>query len=135
MTASHPPDPAYPKSLITLGDHIRKRRLDLKLTQKQVAEILGVTESSVWNWEGNESPPFWRFWGPIRDFLSYDPFPTARTLAERLVRYRQMSGLSQKAMARKLGIDPGTLSRWERAQSTPGERFARWIKDCLARSE
>jgi len=51
LRAKRPPNPAYPKELKTLGQQLRKRRLDLGLTQKQVAEIIGVTESSVYNWE------------------------------------------------------------------------------------
>jgi DNA-binding XRE family transcriptional regulator len=36
---------------VTLGDHLRRRRLELGLHQKDVAKIIGVTTSSVWNWE------------------------------------------------------------------------------------
>jgi len=35
----------------TLGEHVRKRRLDLGLEQAQVAERIGVTTSTVYNWE------------------------------------------------------------------------------------
>ncbi|MHB8230736.1 MAG: helix-turn-helix transcriptional regulator, partial [Vulcanimicrobiaceae bacterium] len=35
----------------TLGEHIRKRRLMLKLTQKQAGARLGVTPWTVHNWE------------------------------------------------------------------------------------
>ncbi len=55
LKASKPASPAYPKSLETLGDHIRKRRLDLGLEQQQVAARLGVSESTVWNWENDRS--------------------------------------------------------------------------------
>ena len=38
----------------TLGDYIRKRRLDLNLTQKQLAEkILFTSNDNVRNWEKN----------------------------------------------------------------------------------
>jgi transcriptional regulator with XRE-family HTH domain len=110
--------------LNSLGEHIRKRRLDLKLTQKQAAEIIGVTESAIWNWEGNESRPFWRYWGAIRDFLGYDPFPPSSTLAEKLVSVRKLRGLSQKEAARQLGVDPSTLARWERGTGKPSMRLA-----------
>jgi DNA-binding XRE family transcriptional regulator len=36
---------------ITLGDHLRHRRLELGLRQKEIAGHLGVTESCIWNWE------------------------------------------------------------------------------------
>ena len=42
-----PPNPAYPKNLGTLGDHIRKRRLDLGLLQRDVAAQFDVSKSGV----------------------------------------------------------------------------------------
>jgi DNA-binding XRE family transcriptional regulator len=56
LTAKRPPNPAYPKHLKTIGDQIRSRRLDLGLTQKQIAEIIGVTETSIYNWERAMNP-------------------------------------------------------------------------------
>ena len=49
--------PDYPKTLNTLGDHIRKKRLDLELLQKDVANIIGINESTIWNWENNYATP------------------------------------------------------------------------------
>jgi transcriptional regulator with XRE-family HTH domain len=44
--------PVEPK---TIGDHIRKRRLELKLLQKDVAIKLGVCQPCVYRWESNRS--------------------------------------------------------------------------------
>jgi DNA-binding XRE family transcriptional regulator len=38
---------------VTLGDHLRRRRLELGLYQKDVAAKIGVTTSTIWNWEHN----------------------------------------------------------------------------------
>ena len=46
----------YPEHHITIGDHIRKRRMDLGLLQREVAEIITISESSVWNWEHGVEP-------------------------------------------------------------------------------
>jgi DNA-binding transcriptional regulator YiaG len=46
----------YPAHPITVGDHIRKKRMELGLLQREDAEIIGVTESSVWNWEHGVEP-------------------------------------------------------------------------------
>jgi DNA-binding XRE family transcriptional regulator len=35
----------------TLGEHLRKRRLELKLTRKEVADLLGVNAWTILNWE------------------------------------------------------------------------------------
>lgn len=46
----------YPSNPKTIGEHIRKRRMDLGLEQKEVAKIIGVPESSIWNWEHGGNP-------------------------------------------------------------------------------
>ena len=66
------PLPAYPTNPITIGEHIRKRRMDLGLLQREVAEIIGVTESSVWNWEHGTEPELQYNQSIIR-FLGYIP--------------------------------------------------------------
>ena len=44
--------PRYPREVRTLGDRIRKRRKDLRLSQRKLAKLLGVDKKSVENWEG-----------------------------------------------------------------------------------
>ncbi|MFN0168661.1 MAG: recombinase family protein [Bryobacteraceae bacterium] len=107
----------------TVGDHIRRRRLALKLMQKDVAEQIGVCETSVFNWEANTSQPDIRFMPAVIGFLGYNPLPEATTLAEQLVRHRTTRGLSQKEAARDIGVDQGTLARWERGEREPAGRL------------
>jgi DNA-binding XRE family transcriptional regulator len=56
---------------VTLGDHLRRRRLVLGLYQKEVAALLGVATSTIWNWEHG-----WaigrRFIPRINQFLGHD---------------------------------------------------------------
>jgi transcriptional regulator with XRE-family HTH domain len=53
-----PPGAGYPEHPRTLGDELKKSRVDLGLSQKTLAERLGVDESTVWNWEhGRTEPP------------------------------------------------------------------------------
>jgi DNA-binding XRE family transcriptional regulator len=46
--------------LVTVGDHIKKRRLELGLFRRDAAKRLGVCETTVKNWEkgyrGNTAP-------------------------------------------------------------------------------
>jgi transcriptional regulator with XRE-family HTH domain len=67
-----------PKSLVTWGDHIKKRRLELGLYQKQVAKQLGVDETTVHNWERNYTRPALRFLPGIVRFLAYEPNLSAK---------------------------------------------------------
>ena len=94
-----------------------KKRLDLKLLQQDVASQIGVTESTLLNWEHNRSTPTLRYLPRVIAFLKYDPMDISpTTLGDRLFKYRQYKGLSQKELAKQIGIDPSTLSRLERNQ-------------------
>ena len=44
-------DPDYPKEPKTLGERIRKARMDKGLMIKELAEKIGVAEDTVINWE------------------------------------------------------------------------------------
>jgi site-specific DNA recombinase len=108
-----------PKQPQTVGDHIRRRRLVLKLLQRDVAARLGVTESSIWNWEAGQSQPDFRYMPAIIRFLGYNPLPEAEDLAQQLLRHRTTLGMSQQEAAKLLGVDPATLARWERGEREP----------------
>jgi DNA-binding XRE family transcriptional regulator len=69
-----PPPPGYPKSLEFIGDHIRKRRMDLKLTQKALAETLGVNKDTIRFWENGKAKPSLAKIPLIIEFIGYDPF-------------------------------------------------------------
>ncbi len=97
----------------TLGQHCRKRRLELGLTQARVAERLGVNAWTVLNWEKGHTEPPVASMGAILWFLGYDPFPVPKTLAAGLLRKRRMMGWSIRQVALKAGVDPGTWSGWE----------------------
>ena len=85
------------------------------MTQKQVAEKLGVDKVTVWNWEIANTVPLSKHLPAIVSFLGYGPFEASgESLGKRLLDYRKQSGLSQKKLAREIGIDPSTLSRLEK---------------------
>jgi len=69
LNAQKPLPAAYPRELNTLGDHVRKRRLELGMQQKDVARRLGVDEMTVNNWERHRTTPAPGFIGKIRGFL------------------------------------------------------------------
>ena len=110
----------YPNSLKTIGDHIRKKRIDLKLLQKEVARKIGVDETSVLNWEKNRNTPSLTYIPKIVEFLGYRPFDISTgTPGEKIICLRRILGLSQKELARSLGVDPGTLGDWEKDKTQP----------------
>ena len=117
LSARKPLDPAYPKELKTLGDHLRKRRVDLGLHQRDVGQRLGIDVQSVRNWEGHRSNPKTYLIPRIYDFLGYAPLEPTGSLAEMLRTYRRAAGLSKKRLAKLARIDETTLGLWERGEA------------------
>ena len=107
--------PCYPQELKTIGDHIRKRRLELKLFQKDVAELIQTDTDTVTNWEKNRCQPGFIYYPAIMDFLGYCPWEPIQAWGERLHRYRIHKGLALEQFAGQLGVDPGTLVRRSKA--------------------
>ncbi len=128
ITASHPKKLGYPTALVTIADHIRKRRLDLGLFQRQVAAQIGVDEASIWNWEKGGVKPEVHFMASIISFLGYNPLPEPKGLPGRLIWARSSRGMSRVACARMLGIDPSTLARWETGRWKPSAGHVDTIK-------
>src|SRR5690606_30970241 len=64
----------YPTFPETLGQHIRKRRMDLGLFQKDIAEIVGTSIDSITFWENGRAQPQIHFFPKIISFLGYYPF-------------------------------------------------------------
>jgi DNA-binding XRE family transcriptional regulator len=62
--------PATPKSI---GEMIRKRRLDLGLRQIDVARIIGCDEMSVVNWEKGHTSPRSTLMAGVTRFLGFEP--------------------------------------------------------------
>ena len=93
----------------TLGEHVRKRRLELRLTQKQAAKRLGVNPWTVLNWEKDHTEPPIESMPTIIRFLGYDPFPEPKNIPERLLTKRRAMGWSIREAARRLGVDEGCL--------------------------
>lgn len=112
---------AYPTELKSIGDHIRKRRLDLGLFQKDVAKILGANMASILNWEKNRTDPVIDYIPRIIEFLGYVPFESISdmSLGEKIITCRKIKGMSQEELARQLGFDPGTVENWENNRKEP----------------
>ena len=109
-----PKDRAYPKEVKTLGDRLRQKRLDLGLYQKEVAAQMGITTQTVMLWEKNQTKPRLDQLPKVAQFIGSAAEPPAQTLGAKLFAIRRRHGLSLDLMARYLGVDPGSLSRWER---------------------
>ena len=61
----------YPKELITLSDHILARRLDKGMLQREAAKEIGISTSTLENWERKQSSPRTRYIPLLTKFLGY----------------------------------------------------------------
>ncbi len=123
-----------PEKLETIADHLLRRRLTLKLLQRQVAKQLGVNVASIVNWENNRTKPGVEYMPAIIRFLGYNPLTPSNNWADRLVQGRTALGLTQKQAAARIGVDQCTLARWERGEREPAGAFAASAKRFLVSS-
>jgi transcriptional regulator with XRE-family HTH domain len=114
----------YPDFLRTWGDYIKVRRLDLKLTKRQLSLNLNVSDITIYLWEKNRVRPSLAQIPKIIEFLEYDPFGKETTnLGDKIREYRRVHGLSQKRLAGLMGIDQTTLAGWERGKHQIAIKF------------
>jgi hypothetical protein len=102
----------------TIGDHIRRRRLNLKVQQKHVAGQAGVDKSCIYNWEANRSNRQVNYLPVIIEFLGYNSLPPATSMAAAgpasvSLAFRRGSrhGASESTRVRWLGGSVASASR------------------------
>jgi DNA-binding XRE family transcriptional regulator len=57
----------------TIGEHLKRHRLELHLFQVDLAKMFRVDEASIRNWENNTYQPSERLMPGIVKWLGYDP--------------------------------------------------------------
>ncbi len=62
-------NPKYPKNPKNFGERIRKKRMDMRLTMREIAERLGVSETTMYNWEIRNKKPYRRTEEKLRTVL------------------------------------------------------------------
>jgi len=121
----------YPTDPKTIGEMIRKRRLDLRLRQVDAAKIIGCDEMSIVNWEKGHRSPRVNHMAGVVQFLGFNSFQNGDTMAHRLVSHRKALGMTQKEFAQQIGVNPSTLARWERGEREPTANFLNHV-NCAA---
>jgi transcriptional regulator with XRE-family HTH domain len=77
-----------------LGGHLKKRRRELGLLQREASERMGIQRDTYVNWEKGRTEPVASQFRPIVAFLGYDPTPEPQTLAERVEAKQRRLGAS-----------------------------------------
>jgi ribosome-binding protein aMBF1 (putative translation factor) len=68
-------NPKYPKNPQNFGQRLRKKRMDLGLTMKEVADKIGVTESTVSNWERRNIRPYRKAREKLKELYDLEEIP------------------------------------------------------------
>jgi DNA-binding XRE family transcriptional regulator len=93
----------YSENPQTLGQHLKKRRRELGLLQREAAERMGVSTDTVVNWEKDNTKPVTAQFRPVVAFLGYDPTPKPSPTA-----WKPNSGALGPASPRSPGTSGGT---------------------------
>ncbi|MEW6419795.1 MAG: helix-turn-helix transcriptional regulator [Nitrospirota bacterium] len=126
------PPKGYPLDPKIIGEHIRKRRLDLGLLQIEVAKMIGVTESTVWNWEHGTEPEI-RHMPKIIEFIGYVPFECPDDSIGKLKYFKQVHGLSYNRLGKLMGRDPEQMTEWISGQVKPCMKNILSVNDFLTK--
>lgn len=116
----------------TLGQHLRKRRLQLGFTQTQAADQLGISPFTMLNLEKDRTKPSVAAMPSLIRWLGDDHFPVPKTLQERMRAVRRVNGWTIREAAIRLGVYPGTWAEWERSGRVPWERLRERLEKLLA---
>lgn len=112
----------YPFNPVSLGDFLRKSRLDNDWNIGEVAEMIGTSSLNIGNWESNRNEVSLEFKPRVYAFIGVCPYDASLTIVERLKERREYFGLTIKKLAEILEVDPNTVSAWERRIHQPGSR-------------
>jgi DNA-binding transcriptional regulator YiaG len=127
----------YKKEPKTLGEHLRNKRIEMNLFQREVALLFGVSEDCVTYWENGRAQPFIKYYPAIISFLGFNPFLTTEpntptSLGGRIKRYRCEHGLSHKKLGKLLGVHASTVGSWEKGEFEPYKMTLKKIEKLLS---
>ena len=105
-------NPAIPENPKTIGERIRKYRIENGLSQKEIAEQVGVRTDSVTNWELGRNEPQIQFMPKIIKLLG-DSGEKESNQNEVIRKFRESLGLSRRKFSLAIGIDDSTLAKIE----------------------
>jgi transcriptional regulator with XRE-family HTH domain len=115
----------------TLGQHLYKRRTDLQLTKKSVADSFIVSTMTLSSWERDAFFPDVRHMKNVIEFLGYYPFDEPKTWQERIKKYRQVHGLTLEQFGEFIGVSMPTVWTWENGKYVPSENIRRVVENLI----
>jgi transcriptional regulator with XRE-family HTH domain len=104
----------YSETPQTLGEHLKKRRRELGMLQRQAAAQMGIAAETLANWEKDKTRPVPSQFRALMEFLGYDPTEASNSLSGRFDAKRRSLGVTLDQAAQYLGWDEGSLRRYLR---------------------
>ncbi len=84
--------------------------------------MIGVTASTVWNWEHRRDPELRHMPKIIDEFLGYVPFECPEDPVGKLRYYKLVNGLSYERLGELMGRNPEQLTDWLSGKRKPHKR-------------
>ena len=133
----------------TIGEHLRKKRLESGLRQAELARKLGISERTLSLWECDKVSPRWEHHSGIIEYLGHDPFPSCglrdpysnettrvaslspETIGGRIRIRRLELRLTVKECAETLKVAAKTLHAWEKQRHQPARGMEKRLIEFL----
>lgn len=119
-TVQMPPSKLIPLFPQTLGDFIRKKRVESLQLQSEVARVIGVSEDTITNWETNRFAPQINLYPAIFQYLGSYPFAhETESIGGKVKKLRNCLGLSHEAAGEVFAVYATTVRGWELNRNQP----------------
>ena len=144
------PVPREPK---TIGEHLRRRRLELGIFQSEAARKLGVSTVTLSRWECGKVYPTWPQQPAVAAYLGFNPFtnPTlgspkgnersgvailspksSDNIGQAIIRHCMKARKTRKQAAKEMGLSPKTVWNWVTGRRQPNARLRARVLEFLA---
>lgn len=127
---------------MTIGQKIKATRKNAGLTQKELAQKMGLSFQSIAQWENDLRKPKIETLKkiavalecPIDTFTADDlieEIPSPELISKKIHDCRTAAGLTQQELAEKIGLDGATIGKYERGILRPKSETLKKIADVL----
>ncbi|GAB3909893.1 hypothetical protein GCM10028826_17530 [Mucilaginibacter boryungensis] len=132
--AQKPHTTAYALNPQTLGEHIKKKRIENDELQKDVALVIGVSEDTITYWENDRTQPQVCYYPNIIAYLGNYPFVhDVDTIAGKIIKMRYCNGWTREYLAEMVGVNTSTITRWETTTCTISPKKLKVLKGIINR--
>ena len=104
------------------------------MLQIEVASEIGVTESTIWNWEHGTEPELVHI-PAVLAFLGYVPWECPDDPVGQLAFFKKVKGLSLRRLGALMGRDPEQLEDWLCGKHAPCKKNIQKIEMFLLDAE